>query len=75
MIVSTETLSNVAQLNAARDAELADANSVRMESWARRYPHDLVEVPACTTAPSWPAVRSSIPKANNITKLKAGAGR
>lgn len=73
MIVTTETLSQIAQMTAAREAEAADANAVRFESWKRRYPYDLVSVPPITAPPSWPATRSSIPKSQNVTNIKAKA--
>lgn len=70
MIPSTEDLSTVAQANAARDAELGAMNADRLESWQRRYPHDVVEVPVTVNPPEWPARRVSIDPPATVTRLR-----
>lgn len=57
MIVNTETLSTIAQITAAREAEAADMNAERLVSWQRRYPRDVVHVPTATQPPQWPCRR------------------
>jgi hypothetical protein len=71
MILATESASEIAQRAAARDAEAADQNAERMAIWQRRYPHDLVDIPACIEPPKWPAKRISIAIAANVTKMRA----
>jgi hypothetical protein len=60
MIPDLAHLSQVAQLEAARQAESASMNADRLDAWQRRYPYDVVEVPLPTEPPKWPALRSSI---------------
>jgi hypothetical protein len=69
-ILSTEDASTIAQVHAARDAELAAMNYDRLENWKRRLFRDPVDVPAPTQPPKWPAVRSSITAPANVTKLR-----
>lgn len=71
MIYTTEMQSQVSQLNAGRDAEHAEANATRLESWKARYCYDVVEVPVPRDPPSWPALRASMPLPSNVTPIKS----
>lgn len=81
MIPDTETLSTVAQMVAAQDAEAADANAVRLENWQRRYYRDVVTVPKPVDNDGWPETCRTekgyalkyLPPAK-ITRLKVGRG-
>lgn len=80
MIPSTETLSQVAQLEAAREAEAADANVVRLDIWRRKYPYDVVEVPEAKEVAVWPSrrVEAAPPLTGGkatVTKITARAAR
>lgn len=57
MIAETDTLSIIAQKLAARDAEAGDYNAERLAEWQRRYPHDVVSVPAPVKFDGWPPTR------------------
>lgn len=70
-ILNAEAASQVAQIGAARDSEIAARNASRLENWQRRLFRDPVETPVPVDPPEWPAIRSSIaaPK-SNVTKLR-----
>jgi len=66
---TSEMLSNMAQLHAARDSEHEAMNAVRLDNWKRRYWYRCIEVPAPRDPPKWPAIRASLPIPNNVTPL------
>lgn len=70
MIPDTNTLSTIAQFIAASTAEEAPNNAARLEAWQRKYPHDVVPVPAISEPPSWPCKRISLEPPAKITRLK-----
>jgi hypothetical protein len=69
MIASTESMSQVGQFLAARDAEIDGRNADRLDVWQRRYPHDVVPVPQASQPPLWPVSRSSMAAKGNVTIL------
>lgn len=69
MIPSTETLSQVAQINADRDARAADKNATQLLNWQLRHFRDVVSCPVPTNPPEWPAKRISIDAPVKVTRL------
>lgn len=70
-----EHANQIAEFNASRDVQVDARNIERLVSWQRRYPHDVVPVPAASQPPTWPAERASIPKTATVTQIAAKRGR